>query len=227
MAVQVEFVTLGDASKILDVPAPTLRLWTDELEKHEVHYVSRNHRDERIYYESDLEIFKYMRDLKKEHGRKTQTKDIALTIFQLSVNEDRFDLRRRVDAPRPEQTSTSTELMSHKDIEKIFESERARQVLDYMIVQATDRIHNQLVEEMRETLKAEIMESKTETQIVLEEIEERRKKREEERDRLAEQRAKEREERQDKKWAEFMELQKQKMEEASKPKSFWDRLTGK
>lgn len=59
MALEVDFITLGDASSRLDVPAPTLRHWTDQMEEFNVHYVLRNNRNERIYEESDVKVLRF------------------------------------------------------------------------------------------------------------------------------------------------------------------------
>src|SRR5699024_12069243 len=92
---EVEFVTLGGASDRLNVPPPTLRGWADRFEDLKIHYLERNHRDERIFYAEDIEIFKFVRDSKERYGRKTTTTDIA---YMISSNEN-FKCRRFDDVP--------------------------------------------------------------------------------------------------------------------------------
>lgn len=206
MAVTVEFVTLGDASKKLGIPAPTLRLWTDELENNEVHFVKRNHRDERIYYENDLEIFAYMRDLKKEYRRKLQTKDIALMIYQEAVEENRFELRRAEDAPKPEPSHQHLELLNNKDIEQLMDSERVKQFMSIIVEETTKNIRNDLLAKMEENenkILKQLMES-------YEKLEKELK----ERDRLWEERAVKRDEM-------LMQSLRQTMENKKKWWHFW------
>ncbi|MFJ8247317.1 MerR family transcriptional regulator [Peribacillus asahii] len=225
MALTVDFVTMGDASKILGVNSSTLRLWTEELEKNDVHYVIRNQRDERLYYESDLEIFAFVRDQKKEHGRKAQTKDIALMIYQKAVQEDMFDLRLKEDAPRPEPTMTTLELLNNDDVQKLLDSDRVKQLMGYMISEATSKIKDDLIEEVRETVRSEMVEYDSGAIKVLQEIDNRRKKREEEADKKEEARWKEIEDRErmreerDKKereeWQEKQEAMIKQLQEAN------------
>lgn len=160
MAVTVEFITLGDASNQLNVPASTLRLWTDDLEKSEVHYVKRNHRDERIYYENDLEIFSYMKELKKEHGRKTRTKDIALMIYQQSVENNRFELRRSEDAPKPKVSTTAMDMLHNDDIQKLMDSDRVKQFISIIMAENANALDS--VTEELDNVKGELSKVKGE-----------------------------------------------------------------
>jgi DNA-binding transcriptional MerR regulator len=147
MAVQVEFVTLGEASKILEIPAPTLRLWTDELEKYEVHYVKRNQRDERVYYENDLEIFGHMKKLKDEYKRQLRTYDVAMMIYQQATENDMFDLRRVEDAPKPEANNKHLELLNHRDVEQLLESDRVKQFTSIITKNIKDELSKQMDDE--------------------------------------------------------------------------------
>jgi|SRR5579875_3491742 len=130
MPVEVEFITLGDASSRLNVPPATLRHWTDQLEEYNTHFVLRNNRNERIYYESDLKIFKYLRDLKSEYGRRTTTEDLCYMLID-KAEEGLFELRKREDAPMPSQPSNRTaDLLGQEDIQRLMNSERVRQFMD-------------------------------------------------------------------------------------------------
>jgi DNA-binding transcriptional MerR regulator len=154
MAVEVEFITLGDASDRLGIPASTLRHWTDQMEEFNVHYVMRNNRNERIYYDTDLDIFEFLRDLKNEHGRRTTTKDLALMIREM---KDRFELRAKEDAPMPSNPSNKTaELLNQEDIKQLMQSERVKQFIGIVIAENTNAMRKELIEEVRESVRKEL-----------------------------------------------------------------------
>jgi len=155
---EVEFITMGAASKQLNVPAPTLRLWTDQLEEYDVHYVMRNDKNERLYYDADLEIFKYLRDLKNEHGRKTTTKDLAFMIHKQAKDEGRFDIRTREEVPNIEPTNTHLDLLSQKDVKALLESDRVRQLMGYIKEGIAEELKEEITKELQETNNA-ILES--------------------------------------------------------------------
>ncbi|PGA05608.1 MerR family transcriptional regulator [Bacillus mycoides] len=156
MALEVDFITLGDASDRIGVPSPTLRHWTDQLEDFEVHFVKRNNRNERIYYDTDLVIFEFLRDLKQEHGRRTTTKDLAYMIREMS---DRFELRTREDAPQPSQPSNKTaDLLNQEDIQRLMQSERVKQFIGIVIDEATKNLKDDLKHEVRQEVNKEMLE---------------------------------------------------------------------
>lgn len=158
---KVDFVTLGGASERLNVPSPTLRNWTDQLEEFDTHYTKRNNRNERIYYQEDLDIFKFLRDLKNEYGRKTTTKDLALMLQE----DGRFTLRSREEAPSPvEEPSNRVDLLSQEDIKELMDSERVKQFMRIVVDETTKNIKEDLIEEVTrnvtEELKKEFNDSK-------------------------------------------------------------------
>ena len=156
MALEVDFITLGDASDRIGVPSPTLRHWTDQLEDFEVHFVKRNNRNERIYYDTDLVIFEFLRDLKQEHGRRTTTKDLAYMIREMG---DRFELRTREDAPQPSQPSNKTaDLLNQEDIQRLMQSERVKQFIGIIIDEATKNLKDDLKHEVRQEVNKEMLE---------------------------------------------------------------------
>lgn len=108
MALEVDFITLGDASSRLDVPAPTLRHWTDQMEEFNVHYVLRNNRNERIYEESDVKVFEILRDLKSEYGRRTTTRDLG---YMIAEKGKAGDLQLRTRKMRLNQSNLVIELL--------------------------------------------------------------------------------------------------------------------
>lgn len=181
MAFKVEHITISDASKELNVPPPTLRLWTKQLEEYEVHYVKRNNRDERIYDSEDIKIFAYLRDLKSEHGRKTTTKDLAYMISDRGESGE-FQLRGHEDAPSPKPTHTAMELLNQDDIKKLMESDRVKQFISVVISEHTKTIRDELREDIREEMTGVIRD-----ELVVEihsQLEEQNKKQEERNDKI-------------------------------------------
>lgn len=150
---KVDFVTLGGASERLSVPPPTLRNWTDQLEEYNVHFTKRNNRNERIYYKEDLDIFKYIRDMRNEYGRKTTTRDLARMLSE----DSRFELRSKEDAPSPvEEPSNRMELLSQEDIKELMDSERVKQFMKIIVDQTTKNIKEDLVKEVTENVTREL-----------------------------------------------------------------------
>ncbi|MGD2352055.1 MerR family transcriptional regulator [Bacillus subtilis] len=191
MPIEVSHITLGDASSRLEVPAPTLRHWTDQLEEFNVHFVLRNQRNERIYEEDDIKIFALMRDLKSEYGRRTTTKDIGYMIREKGESGE-LNLRTREDAPPPNPSNRQADLLNQEDIKQILDSERARQVVGYMMAEASKNIANELTESLKEQISSEMSEVNkrlSETNDILKKELEERDRRLEERDRLWEERA--------------------------------------
>jgi MerR HTH family regulatory protein len=176
MAVEVDFITLGDASARLDVPSPTLRHWTDQLEDLDVHYVMRNNRNERIYYDTDLEIFAYLRDLKSEHGRRTTTKDLAYMMLEM----DRFRMRTKEEVPLPSQPSNkTTDLLNQKDIKQLLDSDRVKQLMSVVVDQTTKNLKEDLLKSVREEVNQEMMQYNRQIVESHEKIERELKEREE------------------------------------------------
>lgn len=154
---EVDFVTLGDASERLDVPSPTLRNWTDQLEEFNLHFVMRNNRNERIYYDTDIDIFQYIKGLKQEYGRKTTMKDI---VNMLRNMEDRFIFRSEEDAPVPEPSNkTAGELLSPDEVQRLMENTRVQALIGYMVAQTTNKVRADLQEEFAEQSKLMQIES--------------------------------------------------------------------
>lgn len=148
---KVDFVTLGGASERIDVPSPTLRNWTDQLEEYGVHFTKRNNRNERIYFKEDLDIFEYVRDMKSEYGRKTTTKDLAKMI----ANDPRFELRSRENAPSPvEEPSNRLDLLNQEDIKDLMGSERVMQFMNIIVEQTTKNIKDDLIKEVTESVES-------------------------------------------------------------------------
>lgn len=185
MALEVDFVTLGDASTRLDVPPPTLRNWTDQLETLDVHYIKRNSRNERMYYENDIEVFAFLRDYKEEYGRKTTTKDLAKMIAEMHKRGERFELRSRVDAPVSEPSNKTMDLLNQEDIKRLMDSERVKQFMEIVVTETTKNIRDSLTEEFKQSfdnVNVEILKSYERLEKEQKEREERWEKRQIERD---------------------------------------------
>jgi len=155
---EVDFVTIGDAAEKLDVPAATLRSWTEQLEDLNVHYVKRNQRKERIYYASDLKVFQFFKSLKAEHGRKTTTKDLAAMIIYETEKNGTYELRTREDAPVPESTFDVNELLNQDNMKELMGSSRVQQFMHVI----TEKLRDEVIEEMREERNQMILEMKEE-----------------------------------------------------------------
>lgn len=228
MAVEVDFITLGDASEKLDTPAPTLRHWTQQLEDYEIHYVKRNNRNERIYYDTDLEIFGYLRDLKAEHGRRTTTKDLAYMILDRGKKGE-FQLRRKEDAPAPSQQSNKTsELLNQDDIKRLMDSERVKQFMGIVVEETTKQLKVEMVEELKEAfrddVRTEVSEAQKQTSEEIRQLKEALRKQEEQSSKLLKELLEQKKEEEKQRIEE-----KQKVEEESRTiekKGFFAKLFG-
>lgn len=157
---KVEFVTLGDAAKRLDVPGPTLRGWSDKLEELNVHYLERNHRDERIFYEEDMVIFQFMKEQKDKYKRKTTTTDLAYVIHE----DDRFTCRQKGNVPDVPMYQTK---LSEVDYEHILEHPEFKAFMSTIITSATSELSEGITEQVSERMKKEM-------DLKIEEVEARR-----------------------------------------------------
>lgn len=220
MALEVDFITLGDASERINVPAPTLRHWTDQLEELNTHYITRNNRNERIYFESDLKIFEFLRDLKEEYGRRTTTKDLAMMIQEKGKQGD-FKLRTKEDAPMPTAmpSNKTADLLNQEDIQRLMQSERVKQFIGIVIAETQKNLKEDLIEEVRASMKDELEMYDKKAQERQEKLEELLKKRAEQTDQWLTQMREENDK---------ASLEKdKKIEELEQNKSWWQRLTGK
>lgn len=208
MSLEVDFVTLGDAAERLDVPPATLRFWTDQLEDLDVHYVMRNNRNERIYYEMDLKIFAFLRDLKNEYGRKTTTKDLGYMLID-RAGDGEFKLRTRNDVPTIKHTNRTADLLSHYDIKQLMTSERVQQFMQVITSEVTKNIRDELTEKFEKEFQntnKQILDMYKRIEEKQKESDELWKKRIEERDKL---------------------LMKSIRETQEKKKGFWSKIFGK
>lgn len=168
MALEVDFITLGDASKKIDVNSATLRHWTDQLEEFDTHYVMRNNRNERIYYESDIEIFRVLKKLRDEYKRRTTARDLSY-ILEDKAEEGELELRKKEDAPQPSTPSNKTaDLLNQEDIKRLMESERVKQFIGIIIAENTKAMRAELIKEVREEVRLEMQESNSRLQETIE-----------------------------------------------------------
>lgn len=221
MPLKVEFITLGDASEYLETPSPTLRHWTDQLEELNCHYVKRNNRNERIYYESDLKVFAFLRDLKAEYGRRTTTKDLAYMLSE-KAEQGEFELRTREDAPAPKTPSNKTsELLGQEDIKRLMESDRVKQFMRIIIDENNRVLRENLKEEIREEIRLEMQTVNQTTKDTYKELQQELEKK----DKQMEERLKKRDEALEERDKLMMEYIKERQEEKSK--GFFSKLFGK
>ncbi|QRV11456.1 MerR family transcriptional regulator (plasmid) [Bacillus velezensis] len=172
---EVEFITLGDLARRIDVPSTTLRNWTDQLEDMDAHYVYRNDRGDRIYKDTDVEIFKYIKGLKDEHGRKTTMRNIAQI---LADDPDRFKLRTREEVPVQEPKDPEVlDLLNQEDIKRLMESERVKQFIGVIISNTTENLRKELTQEIRKEVAEELKISHQKTEEILKRFEENTEKR--------------------------------------------------
>lgn len=161
MSFEIDFITLGDASVKLGKPSPTVRHWGEQLEELEVHYLKRNNRNERIYYDEDIKIFEYLRDLKDEYGRRTTTRDLAY-MLQDRADKGEFKLRKKEDAPQPANPSNKTaDLLNQEDIQRLMQSERVKQFMGIILTEHTEAMRGIMIKELEEArtiMKEEIRE---------------------------------------------------------------------
>ncbi|MCA1022135.1 hypothetical protein [Halobacillus litoralis] len=92
--IKVKFLKIGQAADRLNIPVPTLREWSNELEKLGVHVLERNNRNERIIYPEDYAIFNYINSQRKKHGRHKTLQIISYEI------EKEFTCRKGSKQPR-------------------------------------------------------------------------------------------------------------------------------
>lgn len=155
MALEVEYITLGDASKRLEVPSPTLRHWTTQLEELNIHFVKRNGRSERIYEESDIQVFSYVQRMKEEYGRRVQMVDLAQLVKEKG-DQGELELRSNSEAPLPEPSNKQLDLLNQEDIKQLMASDRVRQFMEVIIGETMDQMREEVKAEMREAVREEI-----------------------------------------------------------------------
>ncbi|QHW35728.1 MerR family transcriptional regulator (plasmid) [Paenibacillus rhizovicinus] len=192
MAIQreVPFVTLGDASEILGTPQPTLRGWADMLENHGVHFVKRNERKERLFYDTDIEIFKFIKDQKEVHGRKTTGEDLARMIYDMANETGAFELRKPdgefpLPIPAPQ--------LTYVDMDRLMQQDAFRewfvalnQEMNKETLEKIDSLEKQVVlakqEQIQkiETLEQQLAHSKNEQAVKIDKIIEHQEKRDRE-----------------------------------------------
>jgi DNA-binding transcriptional MerR regulator len=198
---EVEFITFGEAAKRIGVPAPTLRGWTDKFEELDVHYLERNDKGERLFFDIDLEIFSYVKELKAHYGdRKATTTDCAYHIAEHEKFRDR--LRRR--KPDLEILKRRVTNINEIDVNYLMSNEQFLELLNQNLQMMREQIKEEVKQEIATTIAKEVEERMS---AKLEEIEEKRIRKFEEY--IAKQR----------------EMHQEQMELLQKP--WWKKLLGK
>lgn len=164
MAIEVEFVTLGEAANRIDVPQPTLRGWTDKLEEMGIHYLERNNRNERMFDETDIEIFSFMKGIKEQYGsRRASTTDMAYVIAETFKDRCR---RKETDLEPMRRRPNLTDV----DIQNLLLNDRFKSIMKQFIAetqlelnaQSEQRIADEVERRVQEQLKT--MEARMEEQ---------------------------------------------------------------
>ncbi|MED0677624.1 MerR family transcriptional regulator [Aneurinibacillus thermoaerophilus] len=164
MQVEYPFLPVGQVSELLDVPVPTLRDWCNRLEELGIHYLKRNDRQERIFEETDIEIMRFIRNLKKKYGRYTSMEDIGRLIQE---NEE-LECRHEIIAPPPreEGTSVSKEVYSSEVLRQVYQD--AIVAASAEIVKQTENLLHQYTEQMTEKIADKLKEQEEAMQKELE-----------------------------------------------------------
>ncbi|CAG7658866.1 MerR family transcriptional regulator [Paenibacillus allorhizosphaerae] len=137
--IEVDYVTLGEAAHRLDVPQPTLRSWVDKLEELSVHYLLRNKREERIFDANDINIFRFLKEMKDQHGRRATLADIGVLI------REKFECRGGVtDLDLVKKRANLNEI----DIEYMMDNERFMSKLQGFV--------NLSLQEMKEDVRSSL-----------------------------------------------------------------------
>ncbi|KIV58937.1 hypothetical protein AM501_23955 [Aneurinibacillus migulanus] len=221
MKIEYPFLTVGQVSDLLDVPAVTIRDWGNRLEDLGVHYLKRNDRGERIYEETDIAIIRFIQEYKKKYGRFTTMEDLGRMI----LDDESLITRNEIISPPP------NEKESDKTVSKeVFSSQEGLTVLlqnavyasaaelskraEAAIEQATERISQQMQENLdkqREEMKKELENHK---KLLDEKFESITKERADKLDQVINTQL------------EILKEQKKQNEQNSKKKGFWSFLRG-
>lgn len=156
MALEVDFIPISEAAERLDMPQPTLRYWCDKLEELGIHFMERNNRDERVFFDIDMEIFKFIKEQKERYGRKAKIIDIAYMV------QDNFECRNigtRPDLPRRPMPQPA-------DVEALVHSELFQNSMKAIIKEATEETAKRVAERIQE----ENMKTQKETMQKLDEL---------------------------------------------------------
>jgi DNA-binding transcriptional MerR regulator len=163
---EVQYISIGDAAKRIDVPQPTLRFWVNTLEEYGIHFVKRTDSGKRIFEDTDIDIFKYMRDIRKEIGKRADGKDTAYYIRD-TAKKMGLILRSYEDAPQPHpHTRKSRELLSQEDLKELLSSDRVKEFLSAAIDQ---RVNEQLEQNKNDILE-QVHKENTEVEQKLDDI---------------------------------------------------------
>lgn len=166
---EVEFLSFGDAASRLGVPGPTLRGWADKLEELGIHYLERNNRGERIFYDIDMEIFAFIRDQKDAYGRKATTHDLAYVV------ESKFNCRKREDVKRSEKLLAKIESdLKLKSLEQLMQHEAFKKMIAEMVQAVNEATISQISTEFENRMENKLNELNSSFQKKLEDLEKRR-----------------------------------------------------
>ncbi|MCB8599830.1 hypothetical protein LJE10_16875, partial [Blautia sp. DFI.9.9] len=89
-------------------------------------FVKRNGRSERIYEDSDIEVFSYVQRMKEEYGRRVQMVDLAQLVKEKGAKGE-LELRSNLEAPIPQASPKQLDLLNQEDIKQLMSSDRVKQ----------------------------------------------------------------------------------------------------
>ncbi len=146
-------------AKELDINTNTLRRWSLELEKLDYNF-ERNERNQRIYYEKDMSVFKKMKEYLDQNWRleeaATKSRDVA-TI------EEKEEIKKEIETANAEKTASVHDEMNtsitirerSEELEKFQEKFYEMIEQQNQIVSQNQQILDMLIEERKEKQEAQ------------------------------------------------------------------------
>jgi hypothetical protein len=145
-----DYISFGDASELLQVPQPTLRGWCDKFEEIGVHYIVRNRRGERIFYQLDLDIYRYVNELKDEHGRS------ANYLFLESRVKEKFECR--TNNPNTDVGFTEVNEVGDNQIQKLINNELFKATIQTVVRETATTLEANITQNLRGEIREEFTE---------------------------------------------------------------------
>jgi hypothetical protein len=148
---QLEYFSFGDGAMVLDIPQPTLRNWCDKLEEMGVHYIVRNERNERVLYDIDIAIFKFMKVEKEKNGRNATLQFLGLKLIE--------SMMERRQSPTSLNTSLQAFDRQGYELQRVLESDAFKATVGAIARETAATLEETLTprirEEVTQSFKAE------------------------------------------------------------------------
>jgi len=118
------YKTIGQAAESLknegfEIPIPTIRNWLNDLHDNKVHTIPRNERGERVLHKTDIEIVKFIYQVKKKYGQNVTMKTISESV----LNNDTFFPHLAYDPGDPIEEGERTDLYGVTRMKEYFEDQ--------------------------------------------------------------------------------------------------------